>query len=289
MKRILPIILALALMLCACGKEAPAETTQPAAPAAPETLPAETQEAEGILDPNTRIVYLLVRTIVTNDAGQELSGKEFAYDSQGFCVSERQYSNIGGAGYTCLHTPDAQGRILSSAYTEPDGSQYTIDYIYDGNGMVIRQTVTREYNTERTEFTYDEHGNQLTLMQYLDDELTMDYSFSYTYDGQGRKVAMDVYLSGDLMSHETYAYNEEGREISSTSTLPSGELQSRIESQWEGLTETRLYYSGEDTEPFMISVFTYDDSGNVVFEETRQGDTVINRAEHTYEPFEVTK
>ena len=45
----------------------------------------------------------------------------------------------------------------------------------------------------------------------------------------------------------------------------------------------------EDAEPFMVSVFTYDGNGNVVFEETRQGDTVINRAEYIYEPFEVKK
>ena len=39
----------------------------------------------------------------------------------------------------------------------------------------------------------------------------------------------------------------------------------------------------------MIALFTYDDAGNVVFEETRQGDTVISRAEYIYEPFEVKK
>ena len=61
------------------------------------------------------------------------------------------------------------------------------------------------------------------------------------------------------------------------------------ESHWDGLTETRYFFSGEEAEPFMVSVFTYDDAGNVVFEETRQGDTVINRAEYIYEPFEVKK
>ena len=290
MKRILVLILALSLLLCGCGKEQPGQTQ----PDLQETLPAPSEtagseEVEGILDPDTQVIYLLVRTIVTNDAGQELSGKEFAYDDRGFCVSERSYSNIGDSGYTCLHTPDSQGRLISSAYTEPDGSQYTVDYTYDAQGNVLTETVTREETTQRTEYTYDEQGNYLTLKQYMDGELAVDYSFAYVYDGQGRMVSTDEYLFGDLMYHVTYAYDDQGREISSSIAMVSGEIQSRTVSQWDGLTETRLYYSGEDAEPFMVSVFTYDDAGNVVFEETRQGDTVINRAEHIYEPFEVKR
>ena len=128
-----------------------------------------------------------------------------------------------------------------------------------------------------------------SLRQYIDGELAMDYSFTYTYDGQGRQVSMDEYLSGELLFHVALSYDAEGREIGSVTSLVNGEVQSRTESQWDGLTETRLFFSGEETEPFMISVFTYDDNGDVVFEETRQGDTVINRAEYIYEPFEVKK
>jgi len=290
MKRIFALLLVLSLLLSACGKEEPSQketNPQETLPPASETL--SRGEEEGIADPDTKIVYLLVRSTVTNDAGQELSGKEFAYDDRGFCVSERQYSNVGDMGYTCLHTPDAQGRLCSSVYTEPDGTQYTIDYTYDSSGNLITETVTREEITERTEYTYDRQGNYLTLKQYMGEELVVDYSFSYTYDGQGRKVSLDEYLFGELMYHVTFVYDDQGRETGSTSTLSSGEVQSRTESQWDGLTETRLYFSGQDAEPFMVSVFTYNEDGNVVFEETRQDDTVINRAEYIYEPFEVVK
>ena len=117
----------------------------------------------------------------------------------------------------------------------------------------------------------------------------MDYAFSYTYDGAGNLISRDEYLAGELLYHVTFAYDAEGREIGTVISLINGEIQSRTESQWDGLTETRYFFSGEDTDPYMVSVFTYDDAGNVVFEETRQGDTVINRAEYIYEPFEVKK
>ena len=105
----------------------------------------------------------------------------------------------------------------------------------------------------------------------------------------GRQMSLDEYIFGDLLHHTAFEYDAEGREIGTVTSLVNGEIQSRTTSEWDGLTETRYFYSGQEQEPFMVSVFTYDDNGNVVFEETRQGDTVINRAEYIYEPFEVKK
>ena len=291
MKRLLSLILVLMFILCACGNEEPAETTL----GGQETQadPTETfsgGEGEGVLDPTTEIRYLIVKKIVTNDQGQELWGTEYTYDNSGFCTAEREYSNIGSAAYSRVNSPDPLGRIGSSVFTELDGSQYTVTYTYDEFDRCVREDVAYEDGTqEYTLYTYNEQGNYLTLKQYLAGELIMDYSFSYTYDGNGNQVSMDEYLSGDLMYHVAFQYDAEGREIATTTSLVNGEIRSRTESQWDGLTETRNFYSGQEEEPFMVSVFTYDDNGNVVFEETRQGDTVINRAEYIYEPFEVKK
>lgn len=291
MKKLIPIMLVLLLLLSACGGDEPAETT--GINGGESSQPTETvssEDPEGILDPDTKIIYCLVKMIVTNDAGQELSGREYTYDETGFCTGERQYSNIGGAANTRVNTPDSEGRIGSSEFTEPDGTQYTITYTYDDFDRVVREeTVWDSGLTELTEYTYDEQGNYLTLKQYVDGEIAMDYAFSYTYDGSGRQVAMDEYLFGDLLYHVTFDYDDQGREIASVTSLVNGEIQSRTESSWDGLTETRNYFSAEETEPFMVSVFTYDDQGNVVFEETRQDEIVINRAEYIYEPFEVKK
>ena len=293
MKRIFALILVLALLLSGCGgKETPTETTtnvpQESTPATQETE--NSGEGEGILDPTTEIRYLIVKKIVTNDAGQELWGTEYTYDDTGFCTYEREYSNIGSASYSRTNSPDALNRIASSLYTQLDGSQYTVTYTYDDFDRCVREDVRYEDGTEEyTEYTYNDKGQYLTLKQYIGGELIMDYAFSYTYDGAGNQVSMDEYLDGDLLYHVTFTYDAEGREVSSTTSLVNGEIQSRTESHWDGLTETRYFYSGEETEAFMVSVFTYDDNGNVVFEETRQGETVINRAEYIYEPFEVKK
>ena len=291
MKKLIPILMILCLLLCACGKEESAETTQ----APQESMPASQEttnggEGEGILDPTTEIRYLIVKKIVTNDQGQELWGTEYTYDDTGFCTHEREYSNIGSGSYSRTNSPDAMNRIASSLFTQLDGSQYTVTYTYDDFDRCIREDIRYEDGTEEyTEYTYNDKGQYLTLKQYIGGELIMDYAFSYTYDGQGNQMSMDEYLDGDLLHHVTFTYDEDGREAGSVTSLVNGEIQSRTESHWDGLTETRYFYSGEETDAFMISVFTYDDNGNVVFEETRQGETVINRAEYIYEPFEVKK
>ena len=285
MKKLIPILMILCLLLCACGKEEPAETTQ----APQESMPASQEttnggEGEGILDPTTEIRYLIVKKIVTNDQGQELWGTEYTYDDTGFCTHEREYSNIGSGSYSRTNSPDAMNRIASSLFTQLDGSQYTVTYTYDDFDRCIREDIRYEDGTEEyTEYTYNDKGQYLTLKQYIGGELIMDYAFSYTYDGQGNQMSMDEYLDGDLLHHVTFTYDEDGREAGSVTSLVNGEIQSRTESHWDGLTETRYFYSGEETDAFMISVFTYDDNGNVVFEETRQGETVINRAEYIYE------
>lgn len=291
MKRLIPIVLSLLLLLSACGRKNPQQTDPTGGTDTPQIT--ETQaptDSEGVLDPTTEIRYLLVKMIVTNDLGQELWGRDYTYDETGFRTGEREYSNIGSASYSRINTPDALGRIGKSVFTELDSSQYTVTYTYDEFDRCIREDVLRENGEqERLEYSYNEHGNYLTLKQYIDGQLVMDYSFSYTYDGQGNQVSMDEYLFGELMNHVATVYDADGRELASTTSLVNGEIQSRTESQWDGLTETRHYFSGQETEPFMVSIFTYDDRGNVVFEETRQGDEVLNRAEYIYEPFEVKK
>ena len=291
MKKIISLILILMLLLSACGGKKPEQTNPTGGADVPQIT--ETQaptDSEGVLDPTTEIRYLLVKMIVTNDLGQELWGRDYTYDENGFCTQEREYSNIGAAPYSRVNAPDALGRIGTSTFTEADGSQYTITYTYDEFDRCVREDVSWDGEIlEYTEYSYNEQGNYLTLKQYIGGELVVDYAFSYTYDGKGNQVSMDEYFFGELMNHVATVYDADGRELATTTTLVNGEIMSRTESQWDGLTETRLYFSGDETEPFMVSVFTYDDQGNVVFEETSQSGVILNRSEYIYEPFEVKK
>jgi hypothetical protein len=96
-------------------------------------------------------------------------------------------------------------------------------------------------------------------------------------------------LFGQLICRIEYTYDDQGRELSCVSYMDSGEIQNRTESSWDGLTETREYFSGAETVSYMTNVSTYDESGNKIFEEIRSGGELSSLTEYVYEPFEVKK
>lgn len=287
MKRLLPIILSLLLLLTACGGEDVTETTGNAS----EQPTYSNEGPEGILEEkDTETVYKIAKMTVMNENGEIRWYREYVYDENGFCMEEHETSNQGELTYRRANTADDLGRTAESQVTEFGGRSYTIKYSYDGQNRVTREETWENGEiTDYTEYTYDDHGNYLTLRQYMGSELMMDYSFTYTYDENGNQTAMEESLFGELNYRVEMTYDEQGKEISSLTTLSGGEVQSRTESSWDGLTETRNYYFGGETEPYMTSVVTYDAAGNVVFEETRYSGSVTSMTEYVYEPFEVKK
>lgn len=288
MKRLIPVILTLLLLLTACGGEEMTETTGGAASEQPTY---SNEGPEGILEEkDTETVYKIAKMTVMGETGEIRWYREYVYDENGFCMEEHETSNQGELTYRRANTPDELGRTAESQITEFGGRSYTIKYSYDDQNRVTREeTWENGALFEYTEYTYDDQGNYLTLKQYYDGEVVMDYAFSYTYDEQGNQTVMEESLFGELLYRVENTYDADGRVVSSVTTLSSGEIQSRTESSWDGMTETRNYYTGEETEAYMTSVVTYDAAGNVVFEETRYSGEVTSMTEYVYEPFEVKK
>lgn len=287
MKKIIPFLLVVLLLLAACTAEDPAQTTDPSAETAAPTY--SNEGPEGILDENApQTIYKLVRVVSLDENGLEQWHREYIYDANGFCTEETEVSSAGTVTYRQVNTPNEAGLLGSCQVTDVSGLAYTIEYTYDNQGRVIlQQTYSGGELTDHTEYTYDDQGNYLTLKQYYGGELVMDYEFSYTYNEKGDQLTRDEYLLGQLFSHVEFVYDDQGREISSTSSIAGGASQSRTESTWEGLTETRKYYGMGDTEPYMTSVITYDDHGNVIIEESQYSGGAFTMMEYTYEPFEV--
>ena len=285
MKKIIALFLIIMLLMSGCSDKTPDVTT-------PDETQAPTysnEGPEGILDDNMpQTVYKLVRAVSVDEEGVEQWHREYFYDANGFCTEELEVSNAGTITYRQVNTPDENGRVGTSQVTEAEGISYTITYTYDDQGRIARQeTSSGGEVTDYTEYTYDEKGNYLSLKQYYYDQLVMDYAFSYTYNENGDIIVRDEYLSGTLLSHVEITYDEQGREIASVSSIADGASQSRTESTWEGLTETRKYFGMGDTEPYMTSVITYDDHGNVIIEESQYSGGSFTMMEYTYEPFEV--
>lgn len=287
MRKIIPVFLILLLVLSGCGGKDAAETTAPTETTAAPTY--SNEGPEGVLDEDApTTIYKLVRMVCLSDNGIEYWHREYFYDVNGFLTGEMEVSSDGTVNYRHVNTPNEAGLVASTGVTEQWGASYTVNYEYDEVGNVIRQeNVTDGQVVHYTEYTYDDHGNYLTIKQYYGEELVADYAFAYTYNEKGDQLTRDESFFGEVASRVEMTYDDQGREIASVSRGGDGKVQSRTESEWEGLTETRKYFDRDETEPFMIAVITYDDHGNMILEEdqyTTGGGTMF---EYTYEPFEV--
>jgi hypothetical protein len=286
MKKMISLIIVLLLLLCGCGGE-PQETT-----GTPDSTHGWSGEGpEGILDEKETVtVYQVVSMTMRDTTGNMVLRREYSYDETGFCTEEYEETAAGELHFRRVNTPDGRGNIATSEISEFGGRNYEIRYTYDSSDRVILEEIWQEgVRVEYTEYTYDEHDNFLTLKQYYGDELMMDYTFRYSYDGNGNPLTVEESLFGQLICRIEYTYDDQGRELSCVSYMDSGEIQNRTESSWDGLTETREYFSGAETVSYMTNVSTYDESGNKIFEEIRSGGELSSLTEYVYEPFEVKK
>lgn len=294
MKKTIPLILVLLLLFSACGGSGSEPESTDGTGETVLTDPSETYSNEGpegfLEEKETETVYKIVKMTVMNEDGTLRWYREYVYDETGFCTEEYETNSNGEMTYRRANTADGNGYPLESQISEFGGRNYTMKFTCDDQGRILREeTWENGVLTEAVEYTYDSHGNYLTLLQYWGEELVMDYSFFYTYDADGRQTGMDEYLFGDLMYHLEMTYDHQGRELATVTTAGTGEIQSRTESTWDGYTQTRSYFSGSDTEAYMVSIVTYDEAGNVVFDQTMYDDSVTGTAEYIYEPFEVKK
>lgn len=299
MKKLFPIFLAL-LLLVGCGKEEPAETTVPTtvpAQTAVQTEATEDTGPEGVLEEkDTQTVYLMTRMSVLDDSGNESWYREYEYNELGQKTEEFEYASTGGLSYRSVYTYDETGLCTAMEVHQMDSfdssklaSILTVKYTYDENGRVtLQQSYEEDILTGYDEFTYDEQGNYLTYKMYFGGELAYDWAYTYEYDANGNTLSREEMLNGELAYTLECKYDAQGRCTENITRTADGYVESRSVMVWEGNTETRTYYDMEDN-AYLTTVSTYDEQGNITFQENQYSDGTVTMTEYFYEPFEITK
>lgn len=299
MKKLFPILLA-ALLLTACGGQEPEETNVPTTTASTiQTVAPATDDTgpEGVLEnKDTQTVYLLTRMSVLDDSGSESWYREYEYNDLGLKAEEFEYTNTGDLSYRSVYTYNDQGLCTAMETHQMDSfdasklaSILTVKYTYDDQGrLVMQQSYEADTLTGYDEFTYDEQGNYLTYKMYFGGELAYDWVYRYQYDEQGNILSREEMLNGELAYTLECKYDDQGRCMESVTRTADGFVDSRVTMVWEGSTETRSYYDMEDN-LFLTTVSTYDEQGNLTYQESQYSDGTVTMTEYFYEPFEITK
>jgi len=287
MKKLILIALSLLMLLWGCGKDTPAPTD---APIQETEEIVEVTGPEAVLDPEdmteplpTEMVLRLVRKTALTGSGEESWHEEYYYDDYGreklteeymegevVCSTsvthtesgrELLYSYPEGRTVTVLETLDEFGNLLSREFIEDGEVEYRTDYTYDDQGRLLSYTTVYTYEGSPLSCTYeyDDLGNQVMVYEYTGDQLMGQTQREF--DDQGRKTKA-VYT--DMLSDWGYTYVY----------------------TWEGNTETAVQYDSDGTES-RKTITAYDESGNILSQETWQGDVMVSRLEYNYEEIEI--
>lgn len=286
MKKITLIALSLLILLCGCVREA--TPTEPPIQETEEIV--EVTGPEAILDPEdmtepvpTEMVLRLVRKTALTAGGNESWHQEYHYDDYGREKLTEEYMD-GEVVCSTSVTYTESGREL--LYTYPEGRTVTVLETWDGSGNLLTREFIEEGEVEyRTDYTYDEQGRLLsytTVYTYEGSPL----SCTYEYDDQGNQYLVYEYTGEELMGKTEREFDDQGRKVKAVYTDMLSDWGYTYVYTWEGNTETAIQYESDGTES-RKTVTTYDESGNILTQETWQGDDMVSRVEYTYEEIEI--
>ena len=286
MKKLIIFLLSLLILLCGCGKEE--MPTEPPVQETEEII--EVTGPEAILDPEdmteplpTEFVLRLVRKTALTGSGQESWHEEYHYDDYGREKLTEEYMEGAVICSTSVTYTDSGRELL---YSYPEGRTVTVREELDEAGNLLSREFIEDGEVEyRTDYTYDDQGRLLsytTVYTYEGSPL----SCTYEYDDRGNQVMVYEYTGDELMGKTQREFDDQGRKTKAVYTDMLSDWGYTYVYTWEGTTETAVQYDSDGAES-RKTITTYDESGNILVQETWQEDVMVSRLEYTYEEIEI--
>lgn len=262
MKKLVYIILALAMILalCACDKATPEDAEASDTPE--ETLPPVSYD---------RDEGRLVKEVNYNLNGLKYLTVYYDYDGQGRITKEKSMGvNDAPEGYY-TNEYDANGNIVLRISYVAEGPEeftedYRVNYEYSEAGLLISETsVSQGKVLARTDYEYNDAGLCVTEKHYQGESF-LAAEYAYGYDGKGRKANC---VRTDYMEEETienrYTYDSNDRLITDLKCDGDGNVIERIEYTYDAkdnVLKRSVFGTNGVLASFVQYEYTYDDAGN---------------------------
>ena len=179
---------------------------------------------------------------------------------------------------------DENGNLIKQVMTkntETEPEVYVYDYTYNSKGQRISAYYTAfdGFHVSYT-FEYDENG-RLTKQVYQDDS-GADYRYTMVYDENGNMIRNEGLFNGESqVLNMVYTLDDNGRVIKEVCTYPNG-YQETIDYEYDehGNLVKETYTEGDGGQS--VCDYEYDEHGNVIKETYTDEDGVVQYVKTEY-------
>lgn len=216
--------------------------------------------------------------------GQIEQETAYEYDAKGFLVRELMREGDGSVVEQKSYEPDDKRRISKEFRHYADGSFDTMEFWYDENGHVVKKQLTDDNGTvESTElFIYE--NDKLIRETLMDEDEAVISDIQYLYDEEGllEEMISNNHETGESLKQQ-FLYNDSGVREAILSYNDRGDLVERYLFTLDEKQRPTQVVEENRQKKNTISM-TYDDRGNIVFQEERDlHGEMISRIERFYD------
>lgn len=186
------------------------------------------------------------------------------------------YDTGGNLAWSLVYQYDEQGRMSGVTSYDAAGIQTGyVEVLYNAAGQEIQSYsyCLDDETLDPVVYSYDAAGRMEREENYFHGAL--DCYFIDQYNEMDQVVRSDGYYSdGELIGYTLYTYDDDGNKTQGNTYTSRGELETRSEWIYDS-TERNIEYIdyGTDGTEYYRMVFTYNEEGNVIQEETWAGET----------------
>jgi len=221
----------------------------------------------------------------------------YYYDNLDRCIKHIGYQ-YGQLQYEYIYTYDSVSGLQSKMETDLS----ITEFFYDQKGRKTKEVYTQKDtgDTQTTEWTYNEYGDKIEVVNTYSNYPEKDYkrSYEYTYDSKGLKLiesCITVRTDSDEKTKESYTeytYDKKGQllteiEIETTykdNVAYSYTVREEYKYNASGLViEESVREYNETFSEEVISTYTYDTNGNVLRVVRKETEQETGEAPHISE------
>ena len=264
MKKLLPLLLTLAMMFSGCGQE-----------------PVETEPTSN--QPETKTVY--VHTSITRTDSSATYRTEYLYNDQDLLTDVVITNEEGEETQRYQVTCDENGNPMEWK-TALEGVESSIAYRFDEHGHTLG-TYAYSGDTLVTSTEYTWSGDLRISNTVKAATQGFEQRIEYTYDEHNRLIRQDQYVDGTLSAYAICTCDDQGRLLISQGYDLEGNPSSTITCTYEDNTETRVTTLSTGS-VLQTQVLTYDEAGNLLSNTLKDGEgKLLSTETHTWKPVEV--